>query len=215
MSVQYRSATSATGASSGVNLSGSIPAGGYYLVGGNAVAGGTSIPTPDGNNNAMNLSGTAGVVILANTTAANLLTNAQIGAGPSIVGTPGSNALIQDLVGYGLTPDRYETNRAPAPSTTTVIKRTAPDNDDNSTEFTASATGDPTASAPSPLAATNPGNKTGTVGQAITALQPQRHRRHPALHLDRPGPPAPGRHRRTRRHGLRHADHGGTYNVTV
>lgn len=171
MSVQYRSATSGTGASSAVNLTGSIPAGGYYLVGGAVTAGGTAIPTPDASNTTMNLSGIAGVVILANTTASNLLTNAQIGAGPSITGTPGSNALIQDLVGYGLTPDRYETNRAPAPSTTTVIKRTAADNDDNSAEFTASATGDPTPAGTAALSLTNPGPQTSTVGVAISTLQ--------------------------------------------
>jgi 5'-nucleotidase len=167
MSVQYRAATSSVGASSGVNLSGSLPAGSYYLVGGATTAGGTAIPTPDASNIGMNMSGTAGVVILANTTASNLLTNAQIGAGPSITGTPGSNALIQDLVGYGTTPDRYETGRAPAPSATTVLKRTsAVDNDNNTTDFATSATGDPMnlASTPSPLAGTNPGTKAGVVG---------------------------------------------------
>jgi predicted extracellular nuclease/2',3'-cyclic-nucleotide 2'-phosphodiesterase (5'-nucleotidase family) len=170
MSVQYRSATSGTGASSGVNLSGSIAAGGYYLVGGAVTAGGASIPTPDASNPSMNLSGTNGVVILANTTTSTLLTNAQIGAGPSITGTPGSNALIQDLVGYGTTPDRYETGLAPAPSNTTTIRRTAADGDNNTSEFSTSATGDPTNGTPVDPNVTveAPGNKAGIVGIPIT-----------------------------------------------
>ncbi|HEX5090102.1 MAG TPA: ExeM/NucH family extracellular endonuclease [Nocardioides sp.] len=169
MSVQYRAATSGTGASSGVNLTGSLPAGGYYLVGGASSATGTAIPTPDAANTSMNMSGTNGVVILANTTTSNLLTNAQIGDGPSIVGTPGTNALIQDLVGYGTTPDRYETARAPQPGNTSVIQRTAGDTDDNSADFATSATGDPTNLGGSslPLSLATISNQNAAVGTPV------------------------------------------------
>ncbi|WP_165356762.1 ExeM/NucH family extracellular endonuclease, partial [Nocardioides zhouii] len=145
-SVQYRAAASTSGASSKIDLVGKIPAGGTLLAGGQAStctpACTNTIPTPDASNGSMNLSGTAGVVILSNE--ATLLTNAVIGAG-SVVNHP----KIVDLVGYGSTANVFEnaataaTAPAPAPSNTTTLKRTATDADDNSAEFAASAPGTP------------------------------------------------------------------------
>ncbi len=130
----------------------------------------------------MNMSGTAGVIILANATTSTLLSNAQIGAGPSIVGTPGSNALIQDLVGYGTSPDRYETDRAPAPGNTTVIKRVAgPDTDDNSVDFVASATGDPTPSGPAASVVDQPRHAEQHRGHSDLHSSARRDRRHRRL----------------------------------
>ncbi len=85
---------------------------------------------------------------------------------------------------------------------------TGADTDANNRRLHASSTPTPTnrATASSPrLAATNPGNKTATTNQAITAVHPRRDRRHLALHLERTGlPDRPDRHQR-RRH-QRHPD---------
>ncbi len=171
-SVQYRSATSGTGASSKVDLTGTIPAGGSLLVGG-AVSTCTgactnTLPTPDAEGTSMNLSGTAGVVILSNEN--TLLTNAVIGAGDVR-----DNAKVVDLVGYGSTANVFEnaatasSGPSAAPSNTTTLKRTAADADDNSAEFAASAPGTPTNAAPvvRALSAADPGDKTVYVNKSV------------------------------------------------
>ncbi|GAA1144721.1 ExeM/NucH family extracellular endonuclease [Nocardioides aquiterrae] len=140
-SVQYRAATSSSGASSKVDLTGWIPAGSYYLVGGASTAPTTAgTISPDAANTGMNLSGTTGVVILSNQ--GTLLTNAMIGATSNI-----DYSRIVDLVGYGSTANVYENAAttsslaAPAPSNTTSIRRTTADADDNSAEFTTAGSG--------------------------------------------------------------------------
>jgi uncharacterized protein YjdB len=91
-SVQYASATGTTWQVT--NLTGSIPAGGYYLVQEAAGTGGTTnLPTPDATGS-IAMSGTAGKVLLANTT------TAQSGACPTPSATPASPAVI-DIVGFG------------------------------------------------------------------------------------------------------------------
>jgi 5'-nucleotidase len=126
-SIQYRSATG-TSAPSGVTaLSGSVPAGSYYLIGMASTAGGTALPTPDATST-INLSGTAGTVILANK--ATALTIAELPVGD--VATNGATNVI-DLLGFG-TSNTYETAvRSGAPTTTTTAIRVQADTDNNST----------------------------------------------------------------------------------
>ena len=92
-SVQYASAAG-TGNFSAVALSGSIPAGGYYLVKLAGGATGTVLPAPDATGT-INMSGSAGKVIVANVSA-GLACN-----GGSTPCSAAQVAQIVDLVGYG------------------------------------------------------------------------------------------------------------------
>lgn len=126
-SVQYKSATGAS--FSGITaLSGTIAAGGHYLVqGASNAANGEPLPTPDAVGG-LNLSGTAGVIALASQNAA--VTPAK-GAVPA-AGAAG----VVDLLGYG-TADTFETARGPAGQGTGVVgslERTG-DAGDNSADF--------------------------------------------------------------------------------
>ena len=105
LSIQYASATGTSW--SPLALTGSIPAGGYYLAllaTGGAV--GLVLPTADITNTTINLSGTAGKVALVNGTAA--LSGA----------CPTGNLL--DLVGYGATASCVEGTFAAAPTANTA-----------------------------------------------------------------------------------------------
>ncbi|MEJ1921842.1 ExeM/NucH family extracellular endonuclease [Microbacterium sp. KHB019] len=151
MSVQYRSATG-TGNSNGVvALSGVIPAGGYYLVqGGSNGANGAVLPEADAAGN-LNPSGTTGTLALVQGTAAVAL-----GTG-SVVGADG----VIDVLGYG-TSNTFETAPATAPAGNTDVKslnRTdGVDTDDNSADFTLSATITPQASETDPGDPGDPGD---------------------------------------------------------
>ncbi len=144
MSVQYRSATG-TATSSKVDLPDAlIPPGGTYLVGGASTANPTTAATisPDVSNGSMNLSGTAGVVVLLNSQTQPFSLPA--GSDPTLF-----PAGVVDLVGYGTTATTYETNRAPAPTTSgtpprPVLTRVQADSDDNGANFSTAATGSPT-----------------------------------------------------------------------
>ncbi|GLZ80214.1 endonuclease [Actinorhabdospora filicis] len=122
-SVQYASASGTTWAAT--PLSGSIPAGGRYLVklasGG---ATGAALPTPDATGST-NMSATAGKVALVTTTSAL---------------TCGSNcdtaAGVRDFAGYGSAND-FEGAAAAGGSNTTSIARGATDTDNNAADFTA------------------------------------------------------------------------------
>ena len=125
MAVQY---ASATGISWQVtNLSGSIPAHGYYLVaeaaGANAAP---AVPTPDASGT-IPMSATAGKVALTSTTTA--LT----------CGTDCATiAAVVDLVGFGATASSFAgTGPTPAPSNSTSVARTAghPNTPNNATDF--------------------------------------------------------------------------------
>ncbi|MEH3114870.1 lamin tail domain-containing protein [Pedobacter terrae] len=110
-SVQY---ASATGASWQITaLSGSIAAKGFYLIQQAAGSGGTtSLPTPD-KIGTINMSGTAGKVLLSNST------TAQTGILPT-------GSAVIDLVGFGATANGFEgTAPAPAPTNTSSIERKA------------------------------------------------------------------------------------------
>ena len=125
-SVQYASATGTSWAVTA--LTGSIPAGGYYLIQQAAGTGGTTdLPTPNATGT-IAMSATAGKVALVNTTTALTI------ACPSGSG-------ILDFVGYGSTANCFETSPAPAPSNTTAVLRQAngcTDDNNNSTDFAAS-----------------------------------------------------------------------------
>jgi uncharacterized protein len=127
-SVQYASAAGTSWQLTA--LTGSVPAGGRYLVQEGAGAGGTTpLPSPDATGS-IALSGTNGKVALV-TTATALTCGADCDTA----------AGVKDFVGYGSAND-FETAAAPGLSNTTAAKRGAgPDTDDNSRDFTA---GEPT-----------------------------------------------------------------------
>ncbi|MFZ5445251.1 MAG: lamin tail domain-containing protein [Myxococcota bacterium] len=127
-SIQYASATGTSW--SATTLSGSIAPGGYYLVqlaSGGSV--GAALPTAD-RTGTVNMSGTAGKVLLASTT------SALSGSCPT--------ANVVDFIGYGTTANCSETAVAPAPSNTTADIRAnvgCRESNNNSTDF---AVGTPT-----------------------------------------------------------------------
>jgi hypothetical protein len=127
-SVQYASSSGSTWQTT--TLSGTIPAGGYYLVQEAQGAGGTvDLPAPDAIGS-IAMSATSGKVAL--------VTNAS-----ALSGTCPSSPSIADLVGYG-SASCSETNPAPALSNTTAALRHfagCEDTDDNSANF---STGSPT-----------------------------------------------------------------------
>ena len=125
-SVQYASAAGSSW--SVTNLSGSIAAGGYYLIQETAGTGGTvDLPTPDATGT-IAVNATAGKVALVNSTTA------------FTVACPTTGVI--DFVGYG-TANCYEgTGGAPAPSNTTADLRGGSgcmDTGQNSSDFTAGA----------------------------------------------------------------------------
>ncbi|MFL6155586.1 MAG: lamin tail domain-containing protein, partial [Marmoricola sp.] len=124
MSVQYRSST---GTSAQVTaLTGSVPAGGHYLV---AEAGGTTgaaLPAADASGS-IAMSASSGVVILAPTTAP-----------VSTVGDLAGSPAVVDVVGFGTAATTFETsNTGSNLSNTTSASRSATgaDSDRNATDF--------------------------------------------------------------------------------
>ena len=124
-SVQYASAAGTSWTAT--NLTGSIPANGYYLIQEFAGSGGTvNLPTPDVIGT-IAMSGTAGKVALVNSS--TLLT----GACPTGV-------TIIDKVGFGSTASCFEgTGPTPAPSNINSVQRTPAgfDSQNNNTDFIA------------------------------------------------------------------------------
>lgn len=122
MSVQYRSATGTT--SQVTALSGSIAAGGRWLVQESGGATGAALPTPD-TTGSVNLSGTSGVVVLSSTTTAT---------------APGDASAV-DVVGYGTTTSFEGSGAAPTLTSSTSASRSAAgtDTNDNKADFTAGA----------------------------------------------------------------------------
>ena len=205
MSVQYRAATSGSGASSGVNLTGSIPAGGYYLVGGASTAGGHPIPTPDARQHGHEPvrhgrsrdPGEHDHVEPPHQRADRC--RALHHRHPGLQRPdPGPCRLRDD-------PDRGET-AAPRRPHTTVTSGPVHDTDDNALDFVASATGDPTAR---PL----PRSRWPTPVRRAAPSAPDPHppgrrdRRHGAVHLRRDRPAARPEHRPGQRPDHRHPDH--------
>ena len=156
-SVQYASSAGTTWAVT--TLSGSIAAGGHYLVQEAAGAGGTTpLPTPDATGS-IAMSATAGKVALV--TAGGALT---CGADCDTA------AGVKDFVGYGTAND-FETAPAPGLSNTTAAVRGAgPDTDNNAADF---ATGAPN---PRNTGSTEPPPDPGVPGLSIADIQGTAHR---------------------------------------
>jgi predicted extracellular nuclease len=140
-SVQYHSGGT-TGGWQVTALSGSIPAGGTYLVGEAQGAGGTQdLPAPDAGGS-IAMSATSGALALVHDTAA--LTCSDSAA---------CQSASADLVGYG-TAAINETAPVTGASNTQSVQRTSqPDSDNNSADFTAGS--------PSPTASGNGGGGGG------------------------------------------------------
>ncbi|SJN27499.1 5'-nucleotidase [Microbacterium esteraromaticum] len=161
MSLQYRASGTATAFTGVIPLSGSIPAGGYYLVEANSNgATGADLPEADASS-AIAFSGGKGTLALVNGT-----DKLDPGIG-SLVSVDG----IIDLLGYGDS-NTYETAAATAPSNNTDVRslnRTnGADTDDNSADFSLSATISPTNAAGETEA--DPGTDPGTdPGDAVAA----------------------------------------------
>lgn len=143
-SVQYASATGSTWAV--VNLSGSIAAGGYYLIRMSTVGGtGAALPGPDLAAGTVAMAAAAGKVALCSNTTA-------------LTGTCPTGGAIVDFAGYGTTANCFEgSGPTPAPGTTQSAARISSfsnlniDTDQNATDFVATSvcprwsgtTGDP------------------------------------------------------------------------
>jgi len=125
-SVQYASSTGSTWTAT--NLTGTIPAHGYYLIQEAAGAGGTtSLPTPDATGN-INMSATTGKVALTSSTTI-------------LSGTCPTGGSLVDFVGYGAA-NCSENTPVGALTNTTSAQRTVTghDTDNNSADF---STGSP------------------------------------------------------------------------
>lgn len=127
MSVQYRS-SGGTGAGAVTELSGTVPAGGYYLIQQAQGSGGTeSLPTPDAVGTTA-MSGSAFTVWLSSGVDALTPPTGSVGTLPGVV----------DLL--GVNSNTWEGSaKAAGVSNTTSSSRTAPDADQNGAEFTTGA----------------------------------------------------------------------------
>src|SRR6185369_2920663 len=159
-SVQYASATGTGNFSANVTaLSGTIPAGGYYLV---KLAGGTTgtaLPAPDATGT-INMAAGGGKVIVANV-ATGLACN-----GSTTLCSATQLAQIVDLVGQGAANFFEGSGTAPAPSTTLADFRAAngcTDTDNNNADFaTAAAAPRNSASPANPCGGGTPTPPSGT-----------------------------------------------------
>ena len=165
-SVQYGSSTGTTWLNR-TNLSGSIPAGKYYLIQQAAGAGGTTpLPMPNATGS-IAMSATAGKVALVNDTTA-------------LAGACPTGAGIIDFVGYGTTANCSETAPTATLSNTTAAIRAnggATDTDNNSADFTTGAADPDTSADGAPtVASTSPAHGASSVDAttniAITFSEP-------------------------------------------
>jgi uncharacterized protein len=157
--LQYASAASTSWQSTA--LSGTIPAGGRYLVqlasGG---ANGAALPAADATGTS-NLAVTGGKVALVDDATA-----LSCGASP---GSCSAASGVEDLIGYGSGADYEGSGAAPAPSATTALSRAGggcTDTDDNAADF-ATAAPDPqnsSAAASACSASPPPSGPTGSAG---------------------------------------------------
>jgi len=163
--LQYASAASTSWGSTA--LSGTIPAGGRYLV--QLASGGTNgaaLPAPDATGTS-NLAVTGGkVAIVRDATAL------------SCGGSPGScsgDASVEDLVGYGSAADYEGSAATPAPSATTAIARGGggcTDADDNAADFATATPGPQNSSAPAAVCSSSGGGG-GPSGDAGVSVDVQ------------------------------------------
>jgi hypothetical protein len=164
--LQYASASSTSWQSSA--LSGTIPAGGRYLVqlasGG---ANGSALPTADATGTS-NLAVTGGKVALVDDATA-------LTCGAS-AGSCSAAPNLEDLVGYGGAADFEGSNGAPAGSATNAVVRAAggcTDTDDNAADFATAAPGPQNSSAAASTcsAAPPPNGSSGSAGVDVD-IQP-------------------------------------------
>lgn len=139
-SIQYRKLDGVGASSTVVPLTGSIAAGGYYLVSGSSNgANGAALPTPDVSSTLSPQGQNGMLALVASTEAATLPAGSVVG-----------DSSVIDLLGYG-TSNTFETAAAPSPSANNVPKSIARtsfgDSDDNSADFTLSDTVTPQNSA--------------------------------------------------------------------
>jgi Lamin Tail Domain len=173
--LQYASASSTTWQATA--LSGTIPAGGRYLV--ELASGGTNgaaLPVADATG-ASNLAVTGGKVALVDDAA-----SLSCGASPGSCSAVGS---VEDLVGYGGATDYEGSGAAPGPSAGTALARAdggCTDTDDNAADF-AAATPDPlnSAAAVSVCSASPPPNGASADASVNVDVQPLL-----SIALDRP-----------------------------
>ncbi|MBF4462835.1 MULTISPECIES: ExeM/NucH family extracellular endonuclease [unclassified Rathayibacter] len=129
LSLQYRSATGTANPSTTVALTGSVPAGGHFLIAGASNgANGAALPSPDQTANGLNLAAAGGTLFLVEGTATLV-------APPT--GAAQQPASVIDLVGYGSSAT-FEASAAPAPTLTQSIARVdsaTGDTDVNSADF--------------------------------------------------------------------------------
>ncbi|GAB4004938.1 ExeM/NucH family extracellular endonuclease [Nocardioides ultimimeridianus] len=162
-SLQGFAASATGGSNSFVDLVGSVPAHGSYLIQGATISGGTgALPTPDVASTGVGFGGTAGRIYLLNV-------SPKVATAGAVV-----PSTVVDLVGYGTqTNNSWEgSDVAPAPTSPKSISRNAShaDTDDNKADFTL---GSPTPTnsgpvAPAPLVLTNPGDQNAQAGVATT-----------------------------------------------
>jgi hypothetical protein len=132
-------------------LSGTIGAGGYYLV--QLASGGTvgaSLPAPDATGTS-NLAATSGKIALVRGTTA-------LACGAT-AGSCSADSLVEDLVGYGAASDFEGSGSAPAPSNTLAALRGDDgciDTNENSTDFTAGTAGPRNSASPTHACAGTP-----------------------------------------------------------
>ncbi|MDI3329228.1 MAG: ExeM/NucH family extracellular endonuclease [Micrococcus sp.] len=153
-SLQYRSSGGSSAPTGVVQLSGTIPAKGYYLIQGNSNGStGRALPTPD-TSTGVAFAGTSGTLVLSDQSTA--LTGLSTGSV-----TSGQDDRVVDLLGYGSS-NTFETAAAQSPSANSDPKsmNRAPggvDTDDNSADFSLSGTVTPTSSAMEPGEPVEPG----------------------------------------------------------
>jgi uncharacterized protein len=164
--LQYASAASATWGSTA--LSGTIPAGGRYLV--QLASGGTNggtLPAPDATGTS-NLAVTGGKVAVVDDATA-------LSCGAS-AGSCSSATSIEDLVGYGSAADYEGSDAAPAPSATTALARAGggcTDTDDNAADFATAAPGPQNSSSPTAACSSSGGGGGGPSGEAAVNVDVQ------------------------------------------
>ncbi|MEO9247468.1 ExeM/NucH family extracellular endonuclease [Citricoccus nitrophenolicus] len=139
-SIQYRPATGEAAPSGVIELSGTITAGGYYLVQGSSNGdNGEALPAVDATGG-VSFSGTNGTLVLANQTEKVSLPVGSVTAETEVAG-------VVDLLGYG-TSNTYETATATGPAANndpkSMTRTNSVDTDDNSADFTASESVTPT-----------------------------------------------------------------------
>jgi hypothetical protein len=157
--LQYASAASTSWSSTA--LSGSIPAGGHYLV--QLASGGTNgaaLPASDATGTS-NLAATGGKVAIVDNASA-----LSCGAAP---GSCSAISSVEDFVGYGSAADYEGSSAAPAPSATTALARAGSgctDADDNAADFATGAPNPMNSSAAASACAPSGGGGSGGGGDA-------------------------------------------------